>query len=231
MQSFFCQITDAQHAQLNDEETRHLKVLRIKEGEQIQCLDGKGSIYNCTVTKIGKDHTQLEIRHSTQISGFRDFRLHLYVAPTKNAERMEWLLEKAVETGLDSMTFIETDHSEKHRVNLTRMERIAISALKQSGQLYLPQINPLTEFKSLNPQGLVLFAHCAAGQKSDLKSVFKDHNPEKDIHVLIGPEGDFSKSEIESMYAKGYTAVTLGEPRLRTETAALYTVMVINALA
>ncbi len=232
MSAFFCQIEDALKARLNDEETRHLKVLRIKEGETIQCLDGKGTFYDCVVEKIGKDYTELSITGSVQISGLRNFRLHLYVAPTKNADRMEWLLEKAVEVGLDSITFIETEHSEKHRVNMSRMERIAISALKQSGQSHLPTLNDLKKLSEIEVSGLKLFAHCAVGPKEKLSKLFSEPIAKgTDIHVFIGPEGDFSKNEIETFGKKQFTAISLGDARLRTETAALYSVVVINALA
>ncbi|MBL7838014.1 MAG: 16S rRNA (uracil(1498)-N(3))-methyltransferase [Bacteroidetes bacterium] len=232
MQTFFCQIEDASKARLNDEETRHLKVLRIKESDRIRCVDGHGTISECQVIKIGKDFTELEILNSVKVSGFRKFKLHLYVAPTKNAERTEWLLEKAIETGLDSITFIETEHTEKHRVNLARLQRIAVSALKQSGQSHLPVIRELLRLNDLtNLNGTKLFAHCASGKKIKLSEVFLNKPPQDDIHVFIGPEGDFSKNEIDRFYSLGFNAISLGESRLRTETAALYTVMVINALA
>lgn len=231
MQTFFCTISSESQALLNEEETRHLKVLRVKVADLIDCVDGAGGIYKCRVSEIRKDSTALEVIESTKIEGRDNFKLHLYVAPTKNAERMEWFLEKAVETGLDALTFIETEHSEKHRVNMQRMERIAISALKQSGQLYLPELNGLKSLKDIEPEGSVFFAHCGKGEKRSLKSLFEKTPPSGNIHVFIGPEGDFSNDEIMAFKSKDYVAITLGPSRLRTETAALYSVMVVNALS
>ncbi|MCC6818878.1 MAG: 16S rRNA (uracil(1498)-N(3))-methyltransferase [Bacteroidia bacterium] len=231
MQTFFCAILNDTSAQLKEEETRHLKVLRVKEYDVIRCVDGLGGVFDCKVLKIGKDYTDLEVLTFERFERSKNFYLHLYLAPTKNAERIEWFLEKAVETGIDAITFIDTEHAEKHRVNFQRLERIAISALKQSGQLFLPLLNPITPLNQVSPKGTILFAHCEIGQKQGLVDYFNSNKLQGDIHVFIGPEGDFSKIEIQKMYASGYAAISLGNSRLRTETAALYTVMVINALS
>jgi len=231
MQLFFCHNHNGDTAGLNEEETRHLKVLRKQVGDTIACIDGKGHHLNCRISKIGKDQSDLDVLDVRMMPSERDYHLHLLIAPTKNNERIEWMLEKAVETGIDAITFIETEHSEKHRINFTRLERIAISALKQSGRYYLPEIQSLQSLESVGLEKEFFFAHCADGEKVTLKSFFKTASPEGRFQVLIGPEGDFSSKEIQSFYAKGGKALSLGSGRLRTETAGLYIAMTFSALS
>lgn len=231
MQLFFCHITSANTAVLNDEETRHLKVLRKNVSDVIQCIDGKGYLYECEVLKIGKDACELSILKSSLKATERAYYLHLLIAPTKNNERIEWMLEKSIEVGIDEISFIETEHSEKHRVNYGRLERIAISALKQSGRFYMPKINELAKLKDIQLDSGFYFAHCEEGEKITFKMVYSDQKPQGKIEVLIGPEGDFSSSEILYFNQLGGRALSLGEGRLRTETAGLYVSTALSVLS
>lgn len=149
------------------------------------------------------------------------FNLHLVVAPTKMNDRYEWFLEKATEIGVQEITPIICDRSERKVINMERFEKILLSAIKQSNALYLPKLNPAISFKEFvknKNTGLQLIAHCEETDKKTLKSVLQ---PDTDITVLIGPEGDFSDKEITLALAQNYIPVTLGNTRLRTETAAV----------
>lgn len=231
MQLFFCHTVNGASALLNEEESRHLKVLRKQNGETITCVDGKGQLLQCRIVKMGKDATDLEVLSAELMPSERDYELHLFIAPTKNNERIEWMLEKAVEAGIDSLNLIETEHSEKHRVNLQRLERIAISALKQSGRFYLPAINPLQKLSDVNLDSGFFFAHCAEDDKITLKRFFNHAEPKGKFQILVGPEGDFSASEIQNLKERGGRALSLGNARLRTETAGLYIAMTFSALS
>jgi 16S rRNA (uracil1498-N3)-methyltransferase len=231
MQLFFCHTHNGESAGLNEEETRHLKVLRKQVGDTIACIDGKGHLLNCRISKIGKEQTDLLVLDIQLMPSEREYQLHLLIAPTKNNERIEWMLEKAVETGIDTITFIDTDHSEKHRVNFTRLERIAISALKQSGRYYLPDIQTVQSLANISLEKGFFFAHCADGDKITLKQYFANEPLKGRYQVLIGPEGDFSAKEIQTFYQQGGRALSLGSGRLRTETAGLYIAMTFSALS
>lgn len=231
MQLFFCHSAGDGQVILNDEETRHLKVLRKQIGDRINCIDGKGHLILSEILSIKKDSCELNIVSSQLMPLERQYHLHLYIAPTKNADRIEWMLEKSVEAGIDAITFIETQHSEKNKVNLQRMERIAVSALKQSSRYYLPEINPIVTLDKVDPEGKILFAHCEEAEKITLADLFRKDSPKGEYSVFIGPEGDFSETEISTMLSKSYTPLSLGTGRLRTETAGLYIAMVFNALS
>lgn len=216
---------------LDDEESRHCKVLRKMPGDKLDVIDGKGNLMNCLLKSYTGKNVELEVTGTKLMPPQRSYRLHLYVAPTKQNERTEWMLEKAIEAGLDEISFMTSEHSERTKLNLQRMERIAVSAIKQSGQFYLPKINPLTNFTDIEPAGIVLIAHCREdSSKIKLKDALLKLNDQREISVIIGPEGDFSESEISLLKSKGAIPVSLGNTRLRTETAGVYAAMVLNAL-
>lgn len=155
---------------------------------------------------------------------------HLVVAPTKSNDRFEWFLEKATEIGVDEITPILCEHSERKIVKPERMEKVLQSAMKQSMQAYLPKLNPMVgynEFMKQSREGLLFIAHCDEDEKLELK---RRVAPDKDVTILIGPEGDFSRTEIESAYEKGYLPVSLGQNRLRTETAAIVACTTVNLI-
>jgi len=155
---------------------------------------------------------------------------HLVVAPTKMNDRFEWFLEKATEIGVNEITPIICENSERKVLKLERMEKVVQSAMKQSLQTYLPKLNkPISykEYMAKNHEGLLFIAHCEDEEKLDLK---RRVAPDKDVTVLIGPEGDFSKTEIKQAYEKGFLPVSLGENRLRTETAAIVACTTVNMI-
>lgn len=155
---------------------------------------------------------------------------HLVVAPTKMNERFEWFLEKATEIGVHEITPIFCDNSERKVIKLQRMEKVIQSAMKQSLQTFLPKLNTprsYQEFMTQTHEGLLFIAHCENEEKLDLK---RRVAPDKDVTVLIGPEGDFSKQEIKQAYEKGFLPVSLGENRLRTETAAIVACTTVNMI-
>jgi 16S rRNA (uracil1498-N3)-methyltransferase len=209
-------------AQLDEEESRHLlTVLRRKLGDTLDLTDGKGHFYTAEIAETGKRHAVLRIL-DTRPAPARAARLHLAVAPTKQADRLEWLLEKAVEIGVETFTPIRCQRSERDTLRIDRLEKIAISALKQSLHGHLTQINPLTPLRQVIQNATEptrCLAWCADTPLPHLASVFP--TPAQDALVLIGPEGDFSPEEVEWATQNGFTGVSLGTARLRTETAGL----------
>jgi 16S rRNA (uracil1498-N3)-methyltransferase len=230
MQLFFTAQTDEDKAYLDAEETRHCKVLRKNPGDTIHVINGQGGLMECVLLAVKKDVSELEIIERQHFPRSRAYYFHLLIAPTKQNERMEWMLEKAIEAGLDEITFIETEHSEKSRINMGRLEKIAISAMKQSGQFYLPKINPLKGFDQVNIDENTLIAHCGEGYKTRYADAVNPLINGGNIKVFIGPEGDFSIAEVNNAMSKGAKAISLGNSRLRTETAGLYCAIMLNGL-
>ena len=204
---------------LNEEESKHAcRVLRLKNGDSLELIDGKGNLFTCSIVD---DHQKkcvvnVEAVYSEKSS---PFHLHIALAPTKNMDRMEWFIEKATEIGVSEITFLKSKNSERQQLKLERLEKIAIAAMKQSKRLTLPQLNEMVDLKTFlqnYPNGLI--AHCIEGDKQTIS----DSLTSKNCPILIGPEGDFTKDEIDFAFANGYKPITLGTNRLRTETAALY---------
>ena len=207
---------------LNEDESRHaIKVLRLKEGDKIEVLDGKGSAYVAEISVANSKKCEVAIL-SKIAHQKRAYSVEIIVSPTKNADRIEWLLEKATEIGIDKLTLIQTDRTERKKVRIDRLEKIAISAMKQSKTYHLPLISELSSFKDvLNVKftGQRFIAHCIEDKKAHLKTQM---SPKDNYQILIGPEGDFTSEEIELAISSGFKPVTFGENRLRTETAALF---------
>ncbi|MFY0604731.1 MAG: 16S rRNA (uracil(1498)-N(3))-methyltransferase [Flavobacteriaceae bacterium] len=203
-------------------ESRHIvKVLRKKEGDILHITDGKGFLYSCEIILASDKKCTARIIEFIEKTNPRDYYLHIAIAPTKNNDRMEWFLEKATEIGIDEITPILCDNSERKVVKLERFHKIVQSAMKQSLQFRLPKLNEpmkLSEFISQSFDGKICIAHCEEGIKKGLKEHI---NPKENTTILIGPEGDFSKKEISACMHKGYIPISLGKNRLRTETAAL----------
>ncbi len=217
------------------EESNHIiKVLRMKEGDSFKITNGKGSFFDAEIVIANPKACVVKIL-SVIIQKPLAYQLHLAVAPTKLNDRYEWFLEKATEIGISEITPIICDHSERKVIKMERYEKILQSAMKQSLKAYLPKMNDAISFKDfLNSENkcedLKCIAHCEKTDKKSLKSILL---PNKRITILIGPEGDFSSEEIELAKNAGYTPVTLGESRLRTETAAIvacHSVAFINEL-
>jgi 16S rRNA (uracil1498-N3)-methyltransferase len=208
-------------AELPEEEARHcLKILRHGAGDHIRVADGKGSFYDCKILDTKK--CSLEILGVTQEKKRERF-LHLAVAPTKSGERTDWMIEKLVEFGIDELTFLDCTNSERAKINMERCERVAVSAMKQSLKATLPKLNPLISFgdhiKNIKGNSAAkLIAHCS---EEIAKNPLQTTNGNRNIVCCIGPEGDFSKKEIEMATGAGFIGVALGTSRLRTETAAI----------
>ena len=209
---------------LNEEESLHcVKVLRHKVGDIIKVIDGNGTV---AIGKIEAAHAkQCAVSLSSKITEpkNRNYYLHIAIAPTKNMERIEWFVEKAVEIGIDEITFLRCKNSERTVVKDDRIRKVAESALKQSKQAYLPVLNSLIDYNSFVKNALAdvkLIAHCEEDNKQFISKFIKK---ETKTLVLIGPEGDFNKDEINLAQQLHFTAVALGHSRLRTETAGLYT--------
>ncbi len=222
MQVFLSNDMTADLISLNEEESRHCaKVLRMKPGEQIGIVDGKGTFCKALLTEVNQKSTLAQVISRKENFGKRPFSLHLAVAPTKNIDRFEWLLEKATECGVDEVTPVICEKSERRFIKPARLEKIMLSAMKQSLRAYLPRLNPavkLADFLAKPINGTALIAHCGSGEKTNLQEAYL---PGKDLLLLVGPEGDFSDNELGLAFKQACRAISIGQHRLRTETAAL----------
>lgn len=205
----------------NKEESKHIvKVLRKKEGDILYITNGKGLLFQAKICSALEKMCQVNIL-SIEEQSAKDFYIHLAVAPTKMNERYEWFLEKATEIGIDEITPIICEHSERKTIKNERFEKIILAAVKQSNQFFVPKLNesiPLKDFLNQPHTGELFIAHCDNLHKTPLKNSF---STKQKYTLLIGPEGDFSTNEINNAIAKGFQPVTLGSTRLRTETAAI----------
>lgn len=212
---------------LPEEESQHcVKVLRMKVGDHIHIIDGVGGLYEAQILEAHPKRTQIEIlNHQTEYAR-RPFRLHLAVAPTKNIDRFEWFVEKATEIGFDELTPICCRYSERKIIKPERIEKILVSAAKQSLKAYVPKLNPMVTFKDFIQQVSQnnsndeqhFIAHCYDQPKQHLFNICQSGG---NVLVMVGPEGDFSEEEVELALRNSFQAISLGESRLRTETAGL----------
>jgi 16S rRNA (uracil1498-N3)-methyltransferase len=212
---------------LDTEESRHaVRVLRMIEDDQLTLTDGKGFFYSAKITKADSKKCQFEILDKKETPK-KKFHIHIAIAPTKNADRIEWFIEKAIEIGIDEISFILCKNSERKVINMERVEKIAVSALKQSQQALLPKLNELVPFKKIldvkSDQKFIGFVDSA--NPKHLKAIA---TPNKKYLMLIGPEGDFSKDELELAIQNGFGKISLGTNRLRTETAGLVAIQVLT---
>lgn len=214
--------------QMSSEESKHVvKVLRLKQGDFVLLLNGRGDFFEAEIIEVSQKACRFAIqKHFSEAKA--NYDLHIAIAPTKQTERMEWFIEKATELGVTKITFLDTKNGERNAVKAERFERKVISAFKQCRRAYLPELTDRTiafsEFIRQYPKGLI--AHCAEGQKLALRAVFQPTN----CPVLIGPEGDFSSEEIQAALEAGYQAISLGNTRLRTETAALHACSIMKEI-
>ncbi len=210
-------------------ESKHIvKVLRKKEGDCIYITNGKGLLFNCQIIIANDKKCLASIISKEEKNQYRDYYLHIAIAPTKNNDRLEWFLEKATEIGIDEITPIICQNSERKIIKQERLEKIILSAMKQSLKFHLPKLNKaiyFDDFIKRKQPGRLCIAHCEEGEKKLLKSFIKQ---KETITILIGPEGDFSLAEISNCINKNYIPITLGDARLRTETAALVAVQNIS---
>ncbi|QKG52699.1 RsmE family RNA methyltransferase [Hymenobacter sp. BRD67] len=218
---------------LSEEESKHaVRVLRLGPGAPVVLVDGHGTVATALIADDNPKRCTLTITGRETIAP-RPTYTHVAVAPTKNLDRMEWLVEKAVEVGIERLSFLRCARSERRDLKLERLEKIAVSALKQSGQAHLPQLDELIDFEKfltkIDP-ATTFIAHLEAGERTALAQVI---GAAPRCCVLIGPEGDFSPSEIELALGRGMRPVMLGSSRLRTETAALaavFTAQIVREL-
>ncbi len=219
--------------ELGEEETRHLQVLRQKPGDEIVMVDGKGGWYQCEIIELAKRSCRLRVVSSTLSDARKPYRVHLAIAPTKNLDRLEWAVEKAVEIGVDEITPLICKRSERVHLRIDRLEKVALSAMKQSLKVFLPKINMATDLSVfLNKQAAENAQKWIAWLATPPAPLLQ-HATQKgqDAVILIGPEGDFTSEEVDLAQSLGFQPVSLGDSRLRTETAgvtAVHTIALIN---
>lgn len=222
----------AESRTLNAEESAHCaRVLRKKAGDRIYVTDGKGRRYECEIVKADPKGVKVEILKAENVDKGWDTEITLAVAPTKNADRMAWLVEKCTEIGVDRICFLQCRHSERKAVNTERLRRNAISAMNQSLKTRLPEISEMQSLKEiLTLEGEKYFGYCDADtERKEFSKEFRPGKGKKAV-IAIGPEGDFSAEEVRAMLEAGFQAVTFGKERLRTETAAIYGVASVHVL-
>ena len=230
----FFYVPDAQTAtELPSDEAMHaLRVLRMKIGDEMMLMDGQGNYYRAEVTLAHTRHCFYEIKEQLPQQRQWQGHIHLAVSPTKMMERVEWMTEKAVEVGIDELSFLNCQFSERRLVKLSRLEKIVVSALKQSRKAWAPQLNEVISFEQFIQQprsGRKYIAHCYDEvPRTFLFDELQKPSDSIDATVLIGPEGDFSIVEVRQAVAAGYVSVHLGRSRLRTETAGLSAVMMMQ---
>lgn len=222
MHVFYTETITPQGLLLSEEESRHaIKVLRLETGAQARILDGKGNIYLGSLAAVLKKQCVFNVIEKQSLPK-RTVQLTMAVSPTKQLDRFEWFLEKATELGVERIVPLITHHSERKVVKIERCRKILVAAMKQSMQAYLPEITEAMSFKNfLKEQGGVdearFIAHCRADELPHLMQ----QDLAETVTVLIGPEGDFDETEVQAALAAGFKAVSLGNARLRTETAAI----------
>ncbi len=229
--------------ELPEEEAQHaVRVLRMEMGDEMMLMDGEGIFYRAIVTEATKKRCLYRIEETLPQERQWQPHLHLAMAPTKNMDRTEWFAEKATEIGFDELTFLRCRWSERTVIKTERVEKILVSAMKQSHKAWKPILNEMADFKAFlqeikereNRNGKVMqkfICHCyeeeGLGEKVALKDALKSG---EDVLVMVGPEGDFSIDEVKMAEANGFQSVSLGKSRLRTETAALVAVHLMNLI-
>jgi len=217
---FYTPDIDSAQYTLDEEESTHaIRVLRLKAGDEVTLVDGRGGWYRACIAAPHHRHCGVKVLEHQAEYGKRPYRLHIGIAPTKNIDRFGWFVEKATEIGIDEITPLLCEHSERKHINAERLQRIMIAAMKQSKKAYLPLLHEMTTFdqwvKSMTGN-CQFIAYCGEGERQPLKTVCPK---EQDTVIAIGPEGDFSIQEVTQAITFGFVPVSLGESILRTETA------------
>ncbi len=216
---------------LDETESKHcIRVLRLAKGDEVTLVDGRGGLFTAEIEDPNPKRCLVKVTQEQLDFGLRKFKVHLAIAPTKNIERTEWFLEKATEIGVDRVTPLLCRYSERKEIKNERLEKVMVSAMKQSLKAFLPKLDELTKFSEFIRQpfsGQKFIAHCEEQQRELLKNAVK---PGENYLILIGPEGDFSSEEIELALKSGFQPVSLGESRLRTETAGVVACHTFNLL-
>lgn len=223
MQIFYAHDISGPVHTLDENESKHIiRVLRLRRGIQVRLIDGKGNLYEGEIEDDNSRRCTIRIKNIIPDFEKRNYNLHIAISPLKNADRLEWFVEKSVELGIDTITPLICRNTEKQAVRTARLENIIISAMKQSIKAKQPELSGamnFPEFISREQQGKLMIAHCNSSfGKKKISDVYR---PGEDAVILIGPEGDFSEDEIRMALDKGYHGVHLGNSRLRTETAGI----------
>lgn len=217
---------------LPEEESHHCThVLRKREGDEIVAVDGKGGRYRCRLVAVGRRQVELEVMEREEVADHWLPRIELAVAPTKNADRMEWMVEKVTELGINRITPLRCAHSERKSVNVGRLRKIAVSAMKQSLKASLPEVDDVAKFEDYVSEpfdGDKFICYCDAD--TPRTQIILQPCGGRVVRIVIGPEGDFAPQEIAKAFAAGYKAVSLGNSRLRTETAAMIAVADVHVV-
>jgi 16S rRNA (uracil1498-N3)-methyltransferase len=223
MHIFYTPDIDSTEYVLSEEESKHCtKVLRLSRGAIISLIDGKGGLYTAEIISENKKTVTVKVIDTLLSYQKRDYYLHIAIAPTKNIDRLEWFLEKATEIGIDEITPVICTRSERRILKEDRLNKVITSAVKQSLQAYHPLLNPyveLSEFLKISHQGTKMIAHCVDDKPRNY--INQIPNLDRRYTILIGPEGDFTPEEIQVALDSDFKPLTLGNTRLRTETAAL----------
>lgn len=229
MQIFYAPTINGNTYTLPEEESKHcIRVLRLTQGDEISLIDGKGNLFTAQIANPNPKRCEVIVSNVSPEFGKRSFNLHVAIAPTKNMDRLEWFFEKCTEIGIDEFTPLLCEHSERKVVNIERLEKIVVSAVKQSIKAYMPKINPMISFNQFVTQqfsGQKFIAHCNSWELPLLKSNITSG---QNITLMIGPEGDFSPNEVNFAQQNGYKGISLGKSRLRTETAGIVACHIAN---
>lgn len=221
MHLFYCISLEGDLIELPEEEAHHaVSVLRLKSGDRIGMLDGKGTRVEAELEEVSKRSCTARVMDRTLFQPERTARIHLAVAPTKQMERFEWFVEKAVEVGVDRITPVLTARTERGKLRPDRLERVAVAAMKQSQRTWLPKIDEMIPLSALIVQQLPpqrYFGWCEGRHEALMNS----YSPANEVLVVIGPEGDLTPQEADELRSASFAAVSIGTARLRTETAAL----------
>ena len=230
----FFYVPDAEKlTELPAEEANHaIKVLRLKEGDELMLMDGKGSFYRAEVTLVSNHHCMYRIVERQPQQHQWEGRVHLAIAPTKMNDRIEWMAEKATEVGIDELSFLNCQFSERRNLKTERIKKIVVAAVKQSHKAWMPIVNEMESFRqfiSCQSSGHRYIAHCYNEvPRVNLFNELCRLDASEDALVLVGPEGDFSIDEVRYAVSQGFVSVDLGKSRLRTETAGLSAVMMMQ---
>jgi 16S rRNA (uracil1498-N3)-methyltransferase len=229
MQLFF-EPNILQNQCLSEEESRHaVRVLRMREADKLSVLDGLGNKYECSVTKAHEKRCEIKILTTESRPKAQTGQIHLVIAPTKNLDRIEWMIEKCVEIGLEEISFVQCKYSERKELKTERLRKIMVAAMKQSQQYFLPKLNEMVTLSRFleRPNDEQKYVAYLGQERHELKDSIKK---QQNHCILIGPEGDFSHEEVAQAIKAGFLPVSLGESRLRTETAGLVAVHTLKLL-
>lgn len=214
---------------LEEEEARHCsQVLRKRQGDILQVVDGNGNLFEGPIVEMDKKRVVVAVQKSIPEFGKRSGHLHIAIAPTKNIDRLEWFLEKATEIGIDEISLLQCEHSERDKIRIDRLEKVLVSAMKQSLSAYLPKLfepQPFSTFVKRDFQNSQKFIGFCGAELPHLKDLLQPGSP---VLVMIGPEGDFSKKEFDLALENGFHGISLGATRLRTETAGIVAAVLAN---